>query len=246
MRIGLGIKVTLIVLLGLQFVQGTAQTDSVLCSEKETRFDAKQIIMPVSIGLVGATGLIPNSPLSKLSVATHEKILLHSYHTEVDDWIQYLPVTMYMGLNLTSLNTNRSFAEKLLTPLIAYASMVVMTEGLKYTVSEKRPDSNKCNSFPSGHTATAFTGAELVRLEYGNIYGSVAYVVATTVGAMRVYNDRHWIHDVVAGAGIGILSARIGNWLCPELNKKSNKVSAITPTISIGENNCLMGFSLVF
>lgn len=53
----------------------------------------------------------------------------------------------------------------------------------------------------SGHTATVFIGAELVRIEYGGWYGAGAYTIATGVAFMRMYNGRHWLHDVVAGAG---------------------------------------------
>ena len=47
-------------------------------------------------------------------------------------------------------------------------------------------------------------------IEYGGGSGAGAYAVAAGVGFMRMYNGRHWLHDVVAGAGVGILSARIG------------------------------------
>ena len=70
-------------------------------------------------------------------------------------------------------------------------------------------------SFPSGHTATAFTGAELVRSEYGLGIGIAAYGVAAGVALLRLYNERHWVGDVLFGAGIGILSARIGYWMLP-------------------------------
>ncbi len=33
--------------------------------------------------------------------------------------------------------------------------------------------------------------------------------MATGVGAMRVMNNRHWISDVMVGAGIGILSTNL-------------------------------------
>jgi membrane-associated phospholipid phosphatase len=65
-------------------------------------------------------------------------------------------------------------------------------------------------------------GAEIVRQEYWNnspIYGIAAYAVATGVGVLRVYNERHWATDVVAGAGFGILSAQIGYWMLP-LNRR--------------------------
>ena len=71
------------------------------------------------------------------------------------------------------------------------------------------------NSFPSGHTFTAFTGAEILRREYGEEYPWIAvagYAVAVTVAAMRVYNNRHWLGDVCAGAGLGILSVTLAYW----------------------------------
>ncbi len=68
-------------------------------------------------------------------------------------------------------------------------------------------------------------GAELVRMEYGNkIYGWSAYAIAGSVAFLRIYNNRHWLNDVIAGAGVGILSARIGYWLLP-LNQKIFKLN---------------------
>ena len=62
-------------------------------------------------------------------------------------------------------------------------------------------------------------GAELVRQEYGTWYGVAAYTVATAIGVARIYNDRHWASDVVAGAGFGVLSAKVGYWLLPYTGK---------------------------
>ena len=58
-----------------------------------------------------------------------------------------------------------------------------------------------------------------MRIEYGPYWGLCGYCVATTVGLLRIYNGRHWVNDVIAGAGIGILSARIGYWMLPYYNK---------------------------
>lgn len=79
-------------------------------------------------------------------------------------------------------------------------------------------------------------GAELIRSEYPLGVGITAYAVACGVGFMRLYNDRHWINDVIAGAGVGILCARIGYWMLPVWRKVFNldrrgccQVAAISP-----------------
>ncbi|MBO4402347.1 MAG: phosphatase PAP2 family protein, partial [Bacteroidales bacterium] len=118
-----------------------------------------------------------------------------------DDYLQYLPVVTSWGLGLTGVQSRYSLKERAAMTVTAYASMGVMVLGVKGIVSEKRPDSPARNSFPSGHTATAFMGAELVRIEYGWAWGMAAYGVAAGVGFLRMYNDRHWFNDVLAGAG---------------------------------------------
>ena len=72
------------------------------------------------------------------------------------------------------------------------------------------------NSFPSGHTYMAFAGAELLRKEYGSDYpwrAIAGYTIATLVGLMRVRNNRHWVGDVLAGAGLGILTTDLVYWV---------------------------------
>ena len=54
-----------------------------------------------------------------------------------------------------------------------------------------------------------------MREEYGLGMGIGAYSVAVGVAFLRLYNGRHWLNDVIAGAGVGILSARIGYWMLP-------------------------------
>lgn len=85
----------------------------------------------------------------------------------------------------------------------------------KYGLGLLRPDNSRYNSFPSGHTFVVFTGAEILRREYGEDYPWIAvagYTVAIIVGAMRIYNNRHWLGDVCAGAGLGILSTTLVYW----------------------------------
>jgi membrane-associated phospholipid phosphatase len=92
----------------------------------------------------------------------------------------------------------------------------------KRTSNVVRTDDSSTNSFPSGHTATAFMGAEFLFQEYKDVsiwYGISGYVIAAGTGLFRVYNDRHWFSDVATGAGIGILSTKITYWMYPLLKK---------------------------
>jgi membrane-associated phospholipid phosphatase len=81
-----------------------------------------------------------------------------------------------------------------------------VTYGLKYTVNETRPNGGK-HSFPSGHTSISFSAAEFMRGRYGWEYGIPAYATAVFVAYSRVESRQHHIQDVIAGAGIGILSS---------------------------------------
>ncbi len=132
-------------------------------------------------------------------------------HTKADDYLQYLPVVSSFALGLTGAKARHNLRDRTLIIGVSYATMGVLVNVPKRLIREDRPESGT-HSFPSGHTATAFMGAELVRIEYGGWYGAGAYIVASGVGFLRMYNGRHWFHDVVAGAGVGILSARFGEW----------------------------------
>ena len=110
---------------------------------------------------------------------------------------------------------------------MSYATMCIIVNTMKYTLNEKRPDSNARNSFPSGHTATAFMGAEILNKEYKDVspwIGYAGYFVAAATGYLRIYNDRHYINDVIAGACIGITSAKLLIGYILNVLKRSNAI----------------------
>lgn len=84
----------------------------------------------------------------------------------------------------------------------AYASGV--TTVLKYGIREPRPNSSARNSFPSGHATTAFAFAGYVYEEHGWKWGVPALALGAFVGASRINDNRHYLHDVLAGATIGL------------------------------------------
>ena len=86
------------------------------------------------------------------------------------------------------------------------ALTIGVTELLKYTVPETRPDGGS-HSFPSGHASISFASAEFMRKRYGWEYGLPAYSAAAFVGYSRVEANEHHPRDVVAGAAIGVASS---------------------------------------
>lgn len=131
-----------------------------------------------------------------------------------DDWIQYVPAAAYLTLDLAGVNHENDLIKRSCTAIGGYVFYAVITKATKHFVSEMRPDGSRDNSFPSGHSGKAFLGAELVRMEFGNGWGAAAYSVAGVTAFMRIWNDKHWLTDVVAGAALGILSAHVGDWAC--------------------------------
>ena len=144
--------------------------------------------------------------------------LLTDFKTGIDDYTQFFGPAMVVGLKLGGYEGRSDWPRLLASAGMSYAIMAVLVNGIKYSAKEMRPDGSTANSWPSGHTATAFVGATLLHKEYGltrSPWWSVAgYGVATATGVMRVLNNRHWISDVMSGAGIGIMSTELGYALC--------------------------------
>jgi membrane-associated phospholipid phosphatase len=90
----------------------------------------------------------------------------------------------------------------------SFLTTMATTYATKLTVDRERPNGGNM-SFPSGHTSAAFSGAAFIQMRYGWLYGSVAYAGAAYVGWSRVVTENHYVEDVIAGAGIGIISAAI-------------------------------------
>ena len=140
--------------------------------------------------------------------------LLTDFKTGIDDYTQFFGPAMVVGLKVGGYEGRSDWGRLLASAGMSYAIMAGFVNGIKYTAKEMRPDGSTRNSWPSGHTATSFVGATLLHKEYGltrSPWFSVAgYGVATATGVMRVLNNRHWVSDVMSGAGIGILSTELG------------------------------------
>ena len=149
--------------------------------------------------------------------------LITKFKTGIDDYTQFFGPAAVVGLKLGGYEGRSDWPRLLASAGMGYGIMALLVNTIKHTAKEMRPDGSSANSWPSGHTATAFVGATLLHKEYGltrSPWWSVAgYSVATATGVMRVLNNRHWISDVLSGAGIGMLSGELGYALCDLLFK---------------------------
>ena len=140
--------------------------------------------------------------------------LLTDFKTSIDDYTQFFGPAMVVGLKIGGVEGRSDWPRLLASSALSYGIMAAFVNGIKYTAKEMRPDGSTANSWPSGHTATSFVGATILHKEYGLTrspwYSVAGYGVATATGVMRVLNNRHWISDVMSGAGIGIISTEFG------------------------------------
>ena len=167
-------------------------------------------------------GIIAKSEKNAFKQQTRHS-LVTKFKTGIDDYTQFFGPAAVVGLKLGGYEGRSDWPRLLASAGMSYGLMALFVNTIKHTAKEMRPDGSTANSWPSGHTATAFVGATLLHKEYGltrSPWWSVAgYGVATATGVMRVLNNRHWISDVLSGAGLGILSGELGYAICDLLFK---------------------------
>lgn len=139
-----------------------------------------------------------------------------SYKHPYDNYTQFLPAAVMLGMKACGVKGRSSWGRMLVSDAFSTAIMAATVQYMKMNTNVHRPDGSNNHSFPSGHTATAFMTATMLTKEYGHIspwIGIGSYTVATATGIMRVTNNKHWLSDVLTGAGIGILATEVGYWL---------------------------------
>ena len=194
-----------------------------ISQNRDTTFNkltGKQLIFPATLIGLGI-GAIYNGTKAEQK-EWHNKYL-NSFRTHADDYLQYTPAALTLGLDLVGIKSKHSFADRAGILLVGGAMMTSTVFGLKNITHITRPDDSSNDSFPSGHTANAFFGATVFAEEYGHNsvwYTIGGYSIATATGTFRMLNNRHWLSDVLVGAGVGVLSAKAAYVVYPWLKKK--------------------------
>lgn len=198
------------------------KNDSVAVRHNPYKFRPLQLVVPAALIGVGVIGLESGWLKGHNKEIKDELQEHHHSRITIDDFTQFAPLAATYGLRLCGVKSLDGFADMTIIAGTAYLLTGITVYGLKSITKIERPDGSSKDSFPSGHTATAFVGAELLRREYWNVspwIGVAGYAVAVGTGFFRMYNNRHWLTDVIAGAGVGILSVQAAYWLYPTISK---------------------------
>ena len=210
----------------------------------------KSLILPT---FAIAYGFISLENEGLITLNNNTKIEIKEDHpgpvTKLDNYLQYSPAIAVYGLNALGIKGKNNFRDR----TIIYALSTVISSAivlpLKHITKVQRPDDSRFNSFPSGHTATAFAAAEFMRLEYKDVslwYGVAAYGAAAATGILRLYNNKHWVSDVVAGAGFGILSTKLAYWIYPVIKRKFFKNKSMNTMVMPFYQNGGGGISMIY
>ena len=144
------------------------------------------------------------------------------FSSQYDDYLQYAPAAVLLGLKAAGYESRTCWGRMVVSDAFSAAVMAGLVNGLKYTVRRPRPDGSSHNSFPSGHTATAFMIATMLHKEYGwksPWFSFGAYTAASATALGRIMNDRHWASDILAGAVIGIAATQLGYLITDKIFK---------------------------
>ncbi|MEO6548276.1 MAG: phosphatase PAP2 family protein [Ferruginibacter sp.] len=188
------------------------------------QFAYKSLLVPGVLFVYGLSSLESNQ-LKSFNAEMKEEIWQEHPHkrTTIDNYLLYSPAVAVYGLNALGIKGKNNFRDRTMIYLISNAITNSTVFGLKKITHELRPDGTDYYSFPSGHTAEAFASAEFLRQEYKDIspwYGIAGYAAAGATGVLRMYNNRHWMSDVLAGAGVGIASTKLAYWIYPSIKRK--------------------------
>lgn len=182
----------------------------------------RNFILPAALMTYGAViNVVPSFKKPDLQIQEMVTTSIHrKYH--IDDWFQYAPLIGVFGLEAAGVKGRHNLLDKTFITATSAIFMAGIVNVVKYSTKVLRPDGSSRNSFPSGHTATVFFGAHILYKEYKDVspwIGIAGYAVASTTAIFRVINNRHWLSDIICGAGVAFISVELGYLLLPTIKK---------------------------
>ncbi len=172
-------------------------------------------IIPVALITTGF--LLSTSNFEKSLQKDIRNTVGNDFQFSMDDYTRYAPVIQLYAADILGAKSKNHWFDQtknlILSSIISNGTSTL----LKKEIYKERPGtygdgSTHANSFPSGHTTTAFTTATVLYEEFIDTnpllaYSGYAFAIAT--GSLRLMNNAHYLSDVLVGAGIGILATRL-------------------------------------
>ncbi|MCC6186302.1 MAG: phosphatase PAP2 family protein [Chitinophagaceae bacterium] len=191
-------------------LKSNAQDSLRYCNER-TGFSTQQLVAPA---VLFAGGFATNNNI-KLEIARIRNEQIPNFHTRADDVLSVAPIFIAYGLDALGVRSKNDFWNR--SAILLKGELMAIGAGyaLKFSTQVTRPDGSDNHSFPSNHAAQAFLAATFLSEEYKHTIRWMpyaAYTVASSVAALRIANNRHYLSDVLVGAGIGILSQKAAYW----------------------------------
>lgn len=136
-------------------------------------------------------------------------------------WYYILLILTYFPLRI--IWKNKTWSMKLLFIFLSLSASGLVNLVVKWLAGRNRPINYfthglygfnyfgvgyELTSLPSGHAVTAFSIASAVSILFPRA-GIAAFVIAISIGTTRIILTSHYLSDVIAGAGIGILSTML-------------------------------------
>lgn len=184
------------------------------------------LIVPGALLIYGGLKPVINGiPKLDDKIMTHMRDYYPNFHTNAADYLMWVPSASVYAMDAFHVKTQHTFKEHLILDLGSVLVTGTLGFGMR-KISEHISVYNTYHTqFPSGHVANAFRGAEIVHqeLKYSQpVLSYSGYVVATGVGLLRLYNKDHLLSEVVAGAGLGILSTKLTYWIFGHVKEKND------------------------
>ncbi len=219
-----------------------------------TAIKVGSVLLPAAMITYGVVSLESHAA-QQLDYSTRNELIedRSMWYNGWDNYFQFSPAIAAFGMKFCGVESKHNLSDMFLIYTLSNVLETAIVYTTKQITPRERPDGSNYHSFPSGHTATAFVAAEFLHQEYKDksVWISVGgYTMATMIGVSRVYNNRHWVSDVVAGAGIGILTTKVVYWTYPWMKRtfgrKGKPMNAlIFPSYNYG-GGLSMNLSYVF
>jgi membrane-associated phospholipid phosphatase len=184
------------------------------------------IVIPATFIIYGGLKPVIND-ISKLDnrVMSNIQERYPDFRGNAADYLMWAPSAGIYAMDALKVKTAHNFKQHLILDAGSIAITGALGLGMRIISRNIKGFDTDNTEFPSGHTANAFRGAEILHQELkqkNNLLSYSGYVVATAVGVLRIYGKEHYFSQVMAGAGLGILSTKITYWIFEKIKDRND------------------------